>query len=136
MDQHDSIVTLLMRLMSNVRSPGGTQWDIFLPEDTMQLRKILSMHPKPKDPVLTQNTYLNPARLHELELKHNIKAYTFFLHEGEAVFIPVGVVTYYPTTDMRDKEDDNEEGREDSFKHEQGGKKAEQSGEREQCNRL
>ena len=37
---------------------------------------------------------------------------------------------------MRDKEDDNEESREDSFKHKQGSKKAEQSGEREQCSRL
>ena len=40
------------------------------------------------------------------------------------------------TRDMGDKEDNNEEGREDSFKHKQGGKKAEQSGEREQCSRL
>ena len=40
------------------------------------------------------------------------------------------------TRDMGDKEDDNEESREEGFKHKQGSKKAEQSGEREQCSRL
>ena len=40
------------------------------------------------------------------------------------------------TRDMRDKEDDDEESREEGFKHKQGSKKAKQVGEREQCSRL
>ncbi len=61
----------------------------------MWLRKILSVHTKPEDPVLTQDTYLTPAQLCELESNHNIKAYTFFQREGEAVFIPAGCAHVY-----------------------------------------
>ena len=48
------------------------------------------MHTESEDPVLAQNTYLTPDRLRELELSHGIKVYTFFQHEGDAVFIPAG----------------------------------------------
>ncbi|KAI9446277.1 hypothetical protein H4582DRAFT_1793160, partial [Lactarius indigo] len=65
-------------------------WDIFSPQDTTWLRQILSVHTEPEGPVLAQSTYLTPARLCELELSHGIKAYTFFQHEGDAVFIPAG----------------------------------------------
>ena len=53
----------------------------------MQLRKVLLAHENHEDPVLTQNTYLSPSALHELELQHGIKATTFIQHEGDAVFI-------------------------------------------------
>ncbi|KAI9437080.1 hypothetical protein BJY52DRAFT_1107277, partial [Lactarius psammicola] len=89
-DLTDAVNVCVFAAQQNVGSPGGARWDIFSPEDTTQLRKILSVHPEPEDPVLAQNTYLDPARLRELELKHNIKAYTFFQREGEAVFIPAG----------------------------------------------
>ncbi|KAH9048628.1 hypothetical protein EDB83DRAFT_2170073, partial [Lactarius deliciosus] len=87
-DLTDAVNVCVFAAQQHDGSPGGARWDIFSPEDTARLRKILSVHTE--DPVLAQNTYLTPARLRQLELSHDIKAYTFFQHEGEAVFIPVG----------------------------------------------
>ncbi|KAI9429749.1 hypothetical protein BJY52DRAFT_1133757 [Lactarius psammicola] len=89
-DLTDAVNVCVFAAQKSNGSPGGAQWDIFSPQDTSQLRKILSMHTESKDPVLAQNTYLTPNRLRELELSHGIKVYTFFQHEGEAVFIPAG----------------------------------------------
>ena len=89
-DLTDAVNVCVYAAQQSDGSPGGARWDIFSPQDTTRLRKILSVHTKPEDPVLAQNTYLTPARLCELELSHGIKAYTFFQHEGEAVFIPAG----------------------------------------------
>src|SRR6266702_2479279 len=89
-DLTDAVNVCVYAAQQSDGSPGGARWDIFSPQDTTRLRKILSVHTKPEDPVLAQNTYLTPARLRELELSHGIKAYTFFQHEGEAVFIPAG----------------------------------------------
>ncbi|KAF8268381.1 hypothetical protein EI94DRAFT_1577969, partial [Lactarius quietus] len=65
-------------------------WDIFSPNDTTRLRKVLRTHNNAEDPVLSQNKYLSPSMLRELELQYGIKASTFVQHKGDAVFIPAG----------------------------------------------
>ncbi|KAI9446920.1 hypothetical protein BJY52DRAFT_1193828 [Lactarius psammicola] len=89
-DLTDAVNVCVFAAQQSDGSPGGARWDIFSPEDTMRLRKVLRAHTEPEDPVFAQNTYLTPAQLHELERNHNVKPYTFFQHEGEAVFIPAG----------------------------------------------
>lgn len=89
-DLTDAVNVCVFAAQQSDGSPGGARWDTFSPEDTTRLRKVLRVHAESEDPVLAQNTYLTPAQLCGLELNHNIKAYTFFQHEGEAVFIPAG----------------------------------------------
>lgn len=89
-DLTDAVNVCVFAAQESDGSPGGARWDIFSPQDTMRLKKVLRVHTDPEDPVLAQNTYLTPARLRELEVNHEINAYTFFQREGEAVFIPAG----------------------------------------------
>ncbi len=89
-DLTDAVNVCVFAAQQSDGSPGGARWDIFSPQDTTRLGKILRVHTEPEDPVFAQNTYLTPAQLRELELNHNIKPYTFFQREGEAVFIPAG----------------------------------------------
>jgi hypothetical protein len=89
-DLTDAVNVCVFAAEQSNGSPGGARWDVFSPQDTTRLRTVLRVDAESEDPVLTQNAYLTPARLRELELHRNIKAYTFFQREGEAVFIPAG----------------------------------------------
>jgi JmjC domain, hydroxylase len=89
-DLTDAVNVCVFATQQNDGSPGGARWDIFSPDDTTRLRKVLWVHGSAEDPILAQSTYLGPSMLHELELQHGIKASTFIQHEGDAVFIPAG----------------------------------------------
>lgn len=72
--------------------PGYALWHIFTPKDSITLRAYLRKHVinGVQDPIHSQNIYLTPQILQNLEAAHSIKPYIIRQKTGDLVCIPAG----------------------------------------------